>query len=654
MGQNKLNLPAEQLQDLNIAANREWLVTNGLGGYACGTVAGLLSRKYHGLLIAQPSGQNYAERRLLFSKIEETVHYQGQEFKLGVNRWADEQIAPNGHLYLTSFALEGTTPVWTYQLADCILQKRIWMKEGENSTYIAYYLPQASAELELNLECFVNDRNHHLVQKELLDLETEELKQGLLVKASLPFYLFAPDSTSQMIEPNWYRDYKLNQEQKRGYEFLDNHCKIAEFKYKVAPSKLVTFIASTEANVNLSGVEAYQAKIDGQIAFLDQHWTDRYQTPGWIKQLALAARQFIVQKRRSGQNKSVIAGYPWFDDWSRDTLISLPGLADLPVSKQILLDYIETMKDGLLPTQLNEPFKYDNMDGALWYFQALHHYLQESKDLDLLREIFIKLIRIIDFYLEGTKFNIQADSTDYLLKSNCPELALTWMDANCEGKVFTPRVGKAVEINALWYNALLLMSGWAEWLQVPSQQAHYAELAQKVRYSFQRFWHSSGKYLYDVIDSPEAWPNESIRPNQILAISLPYSPLTQIQQEKVLEVCENTLLTPFGLRTLAPADTFYQGNYHQNSLFLRDQAYHQGTVWPWLLGHFIIAHCKTFKDKDKALSYFASCEEALNSLCLGTLPEVFDGNSPHRPGGCIAQAWSVTEILRAYKFVLDF
>lgn len=646
MSQSDFSLKGDVLKDLSFIESKEWLVTNGLGSYASGNIAGILNRKYHGLLIACSDGIQ-SERKLLFSKIEEIIEYKNKTYNLAINRWGDSSV--QGDLYLEEFNLEGTTPVWTYKLDDCILQKRIWMQEGENTTYIGYYLVQATEAIKIKTACFINCRSHHDLTTELNDYQVEALENGCSIEASMPFYIFSQDASDYKLEKTWYKNYKLSLEEKRGYEFLDNNCKIIEFQRELTLGKLFTIVATTNSQACLNGVEAYSKKIDSQIETLDQSWLNFYQVPSWIKQLYLASKQFIVHSPR----KTIIAGYPWFDDWSRDSLISLEGLGEIKITKQILLSYKEFFHNGLLPTRLQEPLQYDNADGALWYFMALKNYLDETKDFDFLRDLFIDLVKAIDWHLEGTKHNIQADSEDGLLSVSSEGLALTWMDAKCRNQVFTPRRGKPLEINALWYNALLCMADWAGILKIEQTKENYLEIAKKVRLGFQKFWNSDLNCLYDVIDTPSGWPDPSIRPNQIFAISLAYSPLTQIQQENILKVCEAHLLTPYGLRSLSFKDAQYIGHYSRGSLYLRDEAYHQGTVWPWLLGPFAIAHYKVFKDKEKALQFFSGFPEVLQKFAIGTLGEVFDGNAPFEPEGCFAQAWSVAEILRAYKFIME-
>jgi predicted glycogen debranching enzyme len=658
--QSELSLQNESIKDFDTIQRREWLVTNGIGGYASGTVSGILTRKYHGLLIAALKPP--IERYLLISKFNEKVTVGGQTYNLFADRWADGAIEPQGYQHLVQFKLEGTTPVWTYGLGEAILQKRIWMKTGENTTYISYYLAQSSQPVNLQIDAFANYRDHHQVTDKEVDLKVEAVEKGCSVKASWgeAFYLLCTDA---QFEPQhtWYNNFKLLIEQERGYDCIDKHLKVVSINRAINPGELLTFVVSTNSRANLDGIEAYGDQIDYAIRVLDSSWVTSGNHPFWIKQLALAAEQFLVSrqtpKRPSG--KTIIAGYHWFSDWSRDTMISLPGLTiDKPeVAKEILLTFIEQANKGILPTFFpddeNQELAYNNADASLWYFMALKNYYDQTNDLELIRDLFIRLVEIIDSYTNGTHHNIKADPSDGLVYASDPGWQLTWMDAKYNDKVFTARAGKPVEINALWYNALMCMANWSGQLEVMANKEYFTEYAARVRSGFQKFWNQDLECLYDVIDTPSGWKDPCIRPNQVFAISLPYSPITQIQQESVLRICDAHLVTPYGLRSLSPKDSQYIGNYLYDSLELRDAAYHQGTVWSWLLGPYAIAHFKVFKDQEKALKLFDAMPQALLKYGVGTLAEIFDGNAPFRPQGCVAQAWSVAETLRAYKFISD-
>ncbi len=661
MSESPVSLSGDVLQNLNNIAEREWLATNGIGGYASGTVSGMLTRKYHGLLVASlnPPG----ERTLLCTKLDETLIYKGKSYPLFTNQWADNSINPLGYQYLVQFQLEGSTPVWTFAVEDCVLQKRVWMKEGENTTCVAYYLAQASEDVTLQLDCFVNYRDHHHVTKATWEMSVEPCENGCEIKAkenATPFYLFCEDAEFKN-ENTWYYNFKLTAEEERGYEALDHSLKAGSFIKKLSPGQLISFVATINPETSLNGIEAYEEKIDSQIKTLDGSWASEGNHPAWVKQLVLSANQFIVSKSTENRpnGKTIIAGYHWFSEWTRDTMISLPGLTfDKPeLAKEILLTYSQFIEQGVLPTNFpehaDEKLQYNNVDSTLWYFQALKSYFDQTNDYELLRELFIKLGEIIDWHFKGTFHGIKVDPEDYLLVANDPGWQLTWMDAKYGDKVFTPRAGKPVEVNALWYNALMCMANWSDLLEIQANKEYYSEAAKKVRTSFQKFWNADLKCLYDVIDTPSGWEDSSVRPNQILAVSLPYGPLTQIQEEGVVKTCESQLYTPYGLRTLSPKDSQYIGNYSRGTLELRDEAYHQGTAWLWLLGSFVVAHYKTFKDRTKALSFFDGISKMLLEYGMGTLGEIFDGNAPFKPEGCIAQAWSVAEVLRAYKFISE-
>jgi len=646
---------------LEEAERREWLVTNGLGGFASGTVAGLLTRRYHGLLVAAlhpPLG-----RTLLVAKFDEAARCDGETCTLATNRWRDGTIDPQGYRRILRFFLEGTTPVWTFACADARLEKRIWMQQGSNTTYVRYELLRggSSGPLELELKALVNYRDvHGSTHAGDWRMSITPVERGLRVVAydgAASFYLL---SASAAAEPAhiWYRDFDLAVERCRGLEDREDHLFAGTFRARLAPGESVTLVLSTEPAPELDGRAAWQARQAHETELLARwaavHPRASRAAPAWVRQLVLAADQFIVRRAFAGdgEGRSVIAGYHWFGDWSRDTMIAMPGLtlaAGRPdVARSILRTLARFVDRGMLPNivpQAGETPEYNTVDATLWFFEAVRQYYLSTRDAGLLRELFPLLAEIVDWHVRGTRYNIRVDPADGLLAAGGePGLQLTWMDARVDGRAVTPRRGKPVEVNALWYNALVGMARFAQALKKPS--AHYEEQAERTRSSFQRFWNPAAGCCFDVTDGPDG-NDAAVRPNQIFAVSLPKSPLEPEQGRAVVDACARHLLTPHGLRSLAPGHPAYQGHYGGPPA-QRDAAYHQGTVWGWLLGPFVLAHLRVYGDPARALSFLEPMADQLQVHGLGSLSEIFDGEAPFTPRGCIAQAWTVAEVLRAW------
>ncbi|MDT8283282.1 MAG: amylo-alpha-1,6-glucosidase, partial [Gammaproteobacteria bacterium] len=383
----------------------------------------------------------------------------------------------------------------------------------------------------------------------------------------------------------------------------------------------------------------------------------------WIRQLALAADQFIVERYQDGQpvGKTIIAGYPWFSDWGRDTMIALPGLTlstkRFDVAASILRTFARHVSEGMLPNRFPDSAQtpeYNTVDATLWYFHAIDQYTQHSGDRRLAAELYPILSEIIVWQQRGTRYGIKVDPQDGLLAAGEEGMQLTWMDARVGDRVVTPRIGKAVEINALWYNALHVMAGLAQQLGHKTQAAKFQKAAAQVKTGFQRFWNETRGCLFDVIDSPDGKPgndghsyDDSLRPNQLFAVSLPHSPLHAAQQKSIVDVCASELLTSHGLRSLARGDEAYVSHY-QGSPVQRDGAYHQGTVWAWLIGPFVDAHYRVYQNAAIARSFLQPLGLHLSTACLGSISEIFDAQAPFTARGCFAQAWSVSEVLRVW------
>ncbi len=503
----------------------------------------------------------------------------------------------------------------------------------------------------------------------------EPVQHGLRVVAfdgATPLHLLS-DGVEVAVEHTWYRGYVLAVEAYRGLDAREDHLYAGRFRARLQPGGSLTLVVSTESGPSLDGEAAYQKRRSRERRLLErgggqsQPEESEASPPSWVPQLALAADQFIVQRDlpEDGEGQTVIAGYPWFGDWGRDTMISLPGLTLVTgryaVAERVLRTFARFVDQGMLPNRFpdegGDP-EYNTVDATLWYVEAIRAYVAATKDHDLLRDLFPVLQEIIDWHRRGTRYNIHVDPDDGLLYAGEPGIQLTWMDAKVDDWVVTPRIGKPVEINALWYNALCVMADVAHCLGEPADE--YAAMAERARSGFARFWCAGADcdhgccrdqgyyhgYCHDVLDTPDG-DDASLRPNQLFAVSLPHSPLSAEQQRAVVDACARHLLTSHGLRSLAPSDPAYVGRYGGDRR-QRDAAYHQGTVWGWLIGPFVTAHLRVYGDRERARSFLRPFVHHLSDHAVGSVSEIFDGDPPFTPRGCIAQAWSVAELLRAW------
>ncbi len=643
---------------LDLAESREWLVTNGIGGYASGTIAGLLSRRYHGLLIAALKPP--LARTLMLAKLDETALYGDRIYPLHTNRWADEIVSPQGYQHIERFSLEGTIPIWHFACADALLEKRIWMQQGANTTYVRYVLHRASAPLQLTLKALVNYRDYHgSTQSNNWQMSVEPVSQGICVTAyptAVPLYLLC-DHASAIPAHNWYYGFNLAVERYRGLSDLEDHLHAATFQMTLNPGEALTFVASTDKQPDLHGETTLRLRHAQEQKLINLWKINRpshaKETPAWVNHLVLAADQFIVDRSLPDEmhGKTIIAGYHWFSDWGRDTMISLPGLTISTgrpeIARYILHTFANYVNQGMLPNRFpdaGETPEYNTVDATLWYFEALRAYYNATEDDDFLEEMFPILADIIDWHCRGTRYNIHLDAADGLLYAGEAGVQLTWMDAKIGDWVVTPRIGKPIEVNALWYNALRTMAHFARHIRKPHQE--YDAIAERALVRFSRFWNQETGYCYDVLDGPDG-DDSSLRPNQIFAVSLPESPLNPTQQKGVVDACARMLLTSHGLRSLSCEDSQYQGHYGGDQQ-QRDSVYHQGTVWGWLIGPFVQAHLRVYKDPAQARLFLEPMANHLHAHGLGSLSEIFDGDPPMIPRGCIAQAWTVAEVLRAW------
>lgn len=654
--------------DAEAFANREWLVTNGLGGYASGTLSGVQTRRYHGVFmpnLVSPKG-----RHLLVSRLEEIVVQPQQQFQLAGGDQPMES-AREAHLrWLQGIRIGANTAQWIYELPGVTLEKTIVMPYLRNTVLVHYRVLHSEHDaVTLQLRPFLPFRRQDAVLlpddavpvQSLVEenrLTVTHAESDLFLRMRLQGRLGAHFVTEaqQRIE-------LLTREQARGY--LHHECIVSPgyFTASLAVNQPLTFVATVEEWDTLSddapAVIASETRRLTTIASAVPEAEDPV-----VLQLVMAADQFLVRPEHRladlerahahGHNlRSIFAGYHWFGDWGRDTMISLEGLllctGRHDEARATLLTYAEYVRDGLLPNLFPEGANaglYHTVDASLWYFHSIHRYVQHTHDeavIDLLLPVLRDIMR---HHLAGTRFGIHVDPADGLLIASSPAQALTWMDAHAGEWIVTPRRGKPVEIQALWYNALRLMEVWTEKRKGNDREV-YAQHATQARESFnKRFWNEAASCLFDVVDG-EQGDDASLRPNQIFAISLDYPVLDPVRYASVLHTVRQHLLTPYGLRTLTREHPDYRSTY-QGTLLSRDAAYHQGTVWPWLLGHFIDAWLKIDPDRAAARGMLAALPDHLREAGVGSISEVFDAQWPHIPHGCIAQAWSVAEALRAW------
>src|SRR5436309_1678634 len=670
--------PVVDPQNPDVLVTREWLVTNGLGGYASGTVAGVVTRRYHGLLIAalaEPFG-----RMVMLSHVAEQLRAaDGSRVEIGGRERTGDTPDARGTGCLTEFRLEDGLPVWHYEAKGYVLEKRVFLPHMQNTVHIMYELLSGpgDAGIEMALRPSVNFRAQELPVSEPLGGPCEfravgsdfEISLKNSVLPALRLKLCSTDATftlkGKRIEKILYPT-----EESRGYQARGDLWSAGYFRFALGAGRRVTLVASTESFETMCVHEpeqALEAERGRRRRLLAQ--ASPAARDGVAAELVFAADQFIIKPagrveeaaraRASGDEvRTVIAGYHWFTDWGRDTMISLEGLT-LATGRHVEAGYIlrtfaHYVRDGLIPNMFPEGQKeglYHTADATLWYFHAVARYLASTDDRVTLPLLYPTLKSIVDFHVRGTRYGIHVDPGDGLLAQGAPGYQLTWMDAKVDDWVVTPRRGKAVEINALWYNALKLMEQWAR-ERGDGAASEYQDRAAQAKRSFNdRFWYAAGGYLYDVVDTEPGGPGSvdvKCRPNQILAIALPHAVLDRHRWEPVLTVVRDRLLTPVGLRSLAPDDPDFKPRYF-GDLRARDAAYHQGTVWAWLVGPFVDAWRKVYPaDVDGARRALEGFMSHLDDACIGSISEVFDADAPFAPRGCVAQAWSVAEVLRAW------
>jgi len=673
----KITLDSVALSDFEKAIKTEWLITNGLGGYASSTTLGINTRKYHGLLIAAFNPP--VDRRVLLTKLDEEITIENQTYSLGANE-NTRGVQPEGHRFLTGFSV-APFPTYTYNVDGRFqLKKTIFMPHEKDISIILYEVSNASEKkAKLSIAPLVNSRHFHSVT------QRDQIQWSFVQKASnqhvtirpstgiSTLMLFSTDGRYMAGQGEWVETY-FRVEAMRGESSLEHSYKPGFFEYDLSPNEHRQFFILAAGGQDESETESvfssiYNGKLSIEALYtselkrrkdLLENFRRSYggvQFDDWLKWLILATDDFIVN-RESTKAKSVIAGYHWFEDWGRDSLISLPGLTlvngRFEDARQILLTFQQYCREGIVPNRfpdaLGDKPAYNTVDATLWYFNAVLQYLKYTNDFQFVEErLWSTLESIVDYHVRGTTFNIHVDEDGLL--SHGPQL--TWVDSSLDGKPITPRHGKAVEIQALWYNALKITDLLADRFGHREKAEAYSLMAEKAKKSFlEKFWNQQKNCLCDVIMSDNE-KDDSLRPNQMIAVALDFAIPDKTTAEAVVETVWRNLLTPYGLRSLSSNDLRYIGKYGGERR-QRDQAYHNGTVWPWLLGPFVTAFLKVKSHEPRWRTFaFENFLKPLftEGICragLGSVSEIFDGDPPYEPNGCIAQAWSVAEPLRAY------
>lgn len=650
--------------NVNEALELEWLDTNGSGGYASSSIIMCHTRKYHGLLVADiPEA---AGRCVLFSKVEDSLIDGHMEISLACHRYPGV-IHPKGYKYQKQFT-QGECPRFTYQIGNTTIYKSIMLVRGENRVLMRYDCEQPDVDLVLRIRPFIAFRGFHDLSREnlFIHVKTYAAKNGFKIQpyeGMPPLFVQVVQGARFYPSPLWYRNFLYLKEMERGYDGTEDLFQPGLFELRLREGRPVILAAGAE-EFKSSLNKKWEAEANRRLAASQ---SDRETAEGFklsedediqlLKSLLRAGRHFLI----AGQEKipAIIAGYPWFGVWGRDTLISLPGLTfcsgrpDLGIA--ILREMGKHQCSGLLPNFFavdERRTAYNAVDTSLWYFWAVQQMIKYTNDFATVKDVFWPVMKsILNHYLSGTHHHIYV-SENGLLHSGAADTQLTWMDAMADGRPVTPRSGYAVEINALWYNALCFVANLSE--RFGEREFLYEKMVTRVRNAFEEsFWIEDGQYLGDV--ASENGLDTSVRPNQIFAVSLPYSPIDTPRWQGVVERVRSELLTPFGLRTLSPRNVKYRGRY-EGDASSRDSAYHQGTAWYWLIGHFGEALLRTAGDKKEARAFLlaylrTSLTRHLREGGLGLIGEIFDGDPPHRPDGCIAQAWSTAEAIRLYSLL---
>ncbi|MGE5359160.1 MAG: amylo-alpha-1,6-glucosidase [Bacteroidales bacterium] len=650
---------------------REWLVTNGLGGYAAGSLSGVITRRYHGLLIAAlpaPFG-----RTVMMSHLAEEVQLaSGRTAALTAAEHYGTLLELHVARYLVDFSMEDGLPVWRFSIDGTLIEKRLVLPHMQNTVYVTYRLAEGDQAVRLRLRPSMHFRPHDGAVSQAIEAPyvftavEDRYEVSSAHSPSLHMQLQGANAAFT-VQARTIANILYRVEQSRGYDAVGELWSPGTFGVDIPPRGSATLVASTESWETMTALapqEALESEQRRRRRLLTLAHGAARDPMG--AELVLAADQFIIQPAgrveeaatahaAGDEVRTVVAGYHWFTDWGRDTMISLEGLTLVTgrhtEAGNILRTFGHYIRDGLIPNLFPEGEReglYHTADATLWFFHAIARYVEATGDRDTLRLLLPRLLDVLDHHLRGTRYGIGVDPADGLLRQGEQGYQLTWMDAKVDDWVVTPRRGKAVEINALWYNALCLLETWVREEQGDAAARPIADHAARARASFnRRFWYAEGGYLYDVVDG-EVGDDAACRPNQVLAIALAHPVLDRVRWASVLETVEQRLLTPYGLRSLAPGSRDYKPQYY-GDLRARDAAYHQGTVWAWLIGPFIDAWLKLHPGESvRARTFLTAFTHVMNEACVGSIAEIFDAEEPFTPRGCVAQAWSVAEVLRSW------
>lgn len=639
--------------DLSRATRQEWLVTNGIGGYAGSTVPCINTRRYHGVLVA--AQRPPVERLVLVSRLEETLIIDRREYVLSTCVHREDIRNPAGYLHLERFQRE-PVPTWYYQIRDVMLIKTLSMVYGQNTTLVTYKLLANGRRVSLKIRPHYLFRDFHGNMYESAGMEDcaqiFERQMRLQPFTNAPELFIRWDRGKFVEDRRWHKEILLQAEEDRGLPALEDDFSCGYLE--VSPlNGSVSMIFSDRPLTAFNPMDLRKREEQR----LENIAGALHSTDPLLRRLLLAADQFIVERQSTG-SRTIIAGYPWFSDWGRDSLISLPGLTlvtgRFDDARSILKTFAGAIQNGLVPNcfaDSGNAASYNSVDASLWFFIAAYKLIEYTDDYEFVREhLFEGMTAILEAFQQGTLYEIKMDEEDGLIRAGTPDVQLTWMDAKVDGWVVTPRNGKAVEINALWYNALKIYAIFQEKFEGHSRDI--TALARKVKGSFRKeFWNERKNCLHDCIAN-DGTPDQSFRPNQIFAVFLPFQLLEHNEEKAVVDGVFARLYTSYGLRSLAPDDERYEGFYGGDRI-KRDGAYHQGTVWGFLIGPFISSFLRVNNfSMESQLRASLMIEPFINHLnregCLGSISEIFDGNMPHSPRGCFAQAWSVAELLRCY------
>jgi predicted glycogen debranching enzyme len=666
-------LPLEALGEEQGRAllSKEWLLTNGLGGYAAGTVPGVITRRYHGVLVAalpSPLG-----RFVMLNQVGERVRLRdGRVVWLSGEERADGTLYMDGARHIAEFRLEAGLPVWTYEVGGVRLEKRVLLPHGQNTAMVRYRMLEGD-RVRWTLRPLTSPRPHEApVDRVLPEPPPLRIVRGGLeieFAGELPVLRLRVAGTAAAftVDPLIAQEVRYRVEESRGYDASGDLWSAGYFRFDLEPGDEATLVASTEEWDVVDAVpptEAWHLELQRRQRLVGDAGAGTADRT--MAELVLAADQFVIlpvsrtselarTRAEGAEPRTVIAGYHWFTDWGRDTMISLEGLTLVTgrasEARGILLTFAHHFRDGLIPNMFPEGDQeglYHTADATLWYFHAVDRYLEHTGDWPTVQLLLPALWEAFVRHVEGTRFSIAVDRADGLLSQGAAGYQLTWMDAKVDDWVVTPRRGKAVELNALWYNALRLL---ADWLSRAGDSARARALDDRARQVFDsfngRFWYEEGGYLHDIVDG-EQGDDPACRPNQVFALSLRHPVLARERWAAVLEVVADRLLTPVGLRSLDPAHPEFKARY-DGDLRARDAAYHQGTVWGWLIGPFVDAWLRVHPGRaPEARRFLQGFLDHLDEACVGSISEVFDAQPPFTARGCVAQAWSVAEVLRCW------